>query len=94
MESSSFTVKLRPLFGGAYTRVEIVGPVVTAVNRREVLRLAKRLAFWSGAEVRVVLFADAAAGGWYDWWFETTSGLKATVGKVELCPRDDEACHD
>lgn len=70
MDATRLRLTLRPLFGGAYTQIQLQGPVATVPQPREVRRLVALLWLWHGRPLDVVLCADGTNPGacWLEVW--------------------------
>ena len=70
MDATRLRFRLRPLFDGAYTQIQLQGPVVTGPQPREVRRLMALLWLWHGHPIDVVLCADRTSTGacWLEIW--------------------------
>jgi len=70
MDATRLTLRLRPLFDGAYTQISLRGPVATVPQPREVRRLMSLLWLWHGRPLDVVLCADGTNAGacWLEIW--------------------------
>jgi hypothetical protein len=70
MDPTPLTLKLRPLYNGAYTQITLKGPVATVPQVLQVRRLLSLLSFWHGGPVDVVLCADGTNPGacWLEVW--------------------------
>jgi len=61
-------IYLTPQHGGAFTRWRFTGSLVTPIPTRELRHLFRKLSFWSGWPIELVLPADAATDAWFDSW--------------------------
>jgi len=75
MKQGQFQIRLRPLCGGAFTRVQLCGCVPTAIPPQLVRRLAKLLSFWSGWPVVLALSVESETGGWCELWTESVKDI-------------------
>jgi len=67
------TLRLRPVYRGAYTQVWATGVVPTTLPLRELRRLVRGLAFWNGYPVQCVLSVGSVDLGWCGWWLDHLS---------------------
>lgn len=70
MDRGKIAVQLWPVYGGAYTRLRATGVIPTAVPERELRRLVRGLAFWSGYPVQCALSVAGVDLGWCGWWLD------------------------
>jgi hypothetical protein len=77
MIPDKITLRLKPAHRGAYTLVRATGVVPTAVPLRDLRRLARGLAFWSGYPVQCVLSVGTGDLGWCGWWLDHLSVIPA-----------------
>lgn len=61
-------LRLSPQHGGAFTRWHLTGSTVTPIPMRELRLLFRKLSFWSGWPIELVLPADVATVAWFDSW--------------------------
>lgn len=64
------TLTLRPLAGGSYTQLLLLGSVPSSPVPLNVRRLLTMFSNWSGCPVDVVLSVDAQTAGWCEVWTE------------------------
>ena len=57
MRSARMRLRLTPLQGGAYTQLQLSGPLPTAPQARQWRSLLAMLSFWNGYPVHAVLSA-------------------------------------
>jgi hypothetical protein len=72
------TLALRPVHGGSYTQLSLLGRVPSAPVPRNVGWLLKMFSSWSGCPVDVVLCVDKETAGWCEVW---TDALCAVPGR-------------
>jgi len=70
MQNGRIKVWLSPLNGGSYTKLRLTGALPTAVPRKGLVRLVKKMSFMSGYPVEFVLSVDKEKAGWCEWWTE------------------------
>lgn len=70
-----FRARLRPIYLGAFTQLELTGVVPTAIPEAKVARLIRQLHIWSGCPVRCALYAEKEAVGWCEWWTDVLAGI-------------------
>jgi len=75
MEDGKFRAALSPVHGGSYTRLRLTGVVPSRVTRKDVARLVRALAFWSGWRVECVLPVAREAASWCEWWTDLLAGM-------------------
>jgi hypothetical protein len=66
MRPPKMWLRLTPLESGAYTMLQLRGPVPTAPQSHQWLRLLAMLSHWNGFPVHVAL--SAADPGWCEIW--------------------------
>lgn len=66
MRSAKLRIRLTTLNGGAYTQLQLSGPIPTAPQRRQWRSLIAMLSHWNGYPVHAVLSADDP--GWCEIW--------------------------
>jgi len=71
MKQGQFQVRLRPLYDGHFTRVQLCGCVPTTLMPRQLRRMAAQLTLWSGWPVRLALCADAETAAWCELWVDS-----------------------
>ncbi len=80
-DPNALTLKLRALYGGAYTQLRLTGPVATMPQRAQMRRMLRILSLWHGGPVDIVLCVDRSAG-WLEIWDDallTVPGRHATL---------------
>ena len=86
MPQDRMMVRLSPLCDGAYTHVEIEGVLPTAVPSRQLQRLARALALWSGYPVACALSVEGQAMGWCGWWLDQLALIPAHHLQLQAVP--------
>lgn len=66
MRSAKMRIRLTPLNGGAYTQLQLSGPIPTAPQSRQWRNLIAMLSHWNGYPVHAVL--SAADPAWREAW--------------------------
>lgn len=84
MKHGQFRVRLRPLYGGQFTRVHICGCVPTAIPSRLLRRMAYWLALWSGLPVVLALSAEDETGGWCEVWTSCVQDIPEHLLEVKF----------
>lgn len=71
------TLALRPLQGGSYTQLLLLGPVPSAPVPLNLRRLLTMFSHWNGYPVEVVLSVDKQTAGWCEIWTDALSAVPA-----------------
>ena len=75
MKNGQMKLRLFPVYGGSYTRLQLSGVVPTAVPRWTAEAFAQGIALWSGWPTRCVLSVDREAASWCEWWTDLLAGM-------------------
>jgi hypothetical protein len=71
------TLMLRPLGGGSYTQLLLLGPVPSSPVPLNLRRLLTMFSDWSGYPVDVVLSVDKQTAGWCEVWTDALCAVPA-----------------
>lgn len=77
-------LRLRPQHGGAFTRWQLSGSLVTAISHRDLRQLMRKLSFWSGWPIELVLPAAAATAQWFEVWTHAIDHVPAAHLEVRF----------
>ena len=71
MKSSPVTVRLMPLCGGAFTRLQLCAYVPTPLPGRVLKKLCTLMNLFCGERIRFVLSVDKEAAPWCECWVDS-----------------------
>jgi hypothetical protein len=80
------TLTLRPLAGGSYTQLLLLGSVPSAPVPLNLRRLLTMFSNWSGYPVDVVLSVDKQTAGWCEVWTDALCAVPARHLEVTFYP--------
>jgi hypothetical protein len=92
LDEKKMVLELKPLHGGSYTQLSLVGPVCSAPQKTALRRLMRMLSFWNGYPVRVVLFADGRTAYWLEEWCDVLATVPWRDHELEfrVAPSPDD----
>jgi hypothetical protein len=75
MNSRPVTIKLMPLCGGSYTRLQLIAFVPTPLPGRALKKLCALFTLFCGERIQFVLSVDKEAAPWCELWVDSITEL-------------------